>query len=196
MVNMVTKRIRCDAFPCKNLAEFAIGREGRRQASYNYCREDFETIVKEGAELLGYRLVKIGDVPQSPEPETKEPVIEQLDENTITENQPEPVAELNDDEKAVEVETVDEAEKEIKSEHETATDPQEPVETTVNVSDAPEASADPAESKQELDAVSQEEPTAEVYTCKHCGVATFPKTPEGKVQLMQHGKSCPAKEKK
>ena len=162
---MVTKRIRCEAFPCRELAAFSIGPEGRRLASYNYCRKDFETIVKEGAELLGYRLVSAEDE-------------EQAEVTMLEPEKIEPMTELSDDEKTVDEQTLEEEEKEATTEHQDFTDTTEQAEPTALVTT----------SKEEVTA----EVAQEVYTCRHCGM-TFPKTKEGKIELMKHSKICPKK---
>lgn len=101
IVYKTVTRVRCDIHPCKELAEYSIGPEGRRLIAFNLCGNHARQVAEELNTLL--------NVPQE--------------------------------------------------------GPSEPVEA---------------------------DETEEVYSCKYCG-EKFPKTPEGRSELMRHSKVCPAK---
>jgi hypothetical protein len=101
LVYKTAAKVRCDIFPCKELAEYSIGPEGRRQLAFNLCGNHARQVAEELNALL--------NVPQGA--------------------------------------------------------PGEPVEAD--------------EAKEE-------------YSCRYCG-AKFPKTPEGRSELMRHSKVCPKK---
>lgn len=52
LVQKLNKRIRCEVFPCKEPAEFSIGRVGHKQLNFNVCREDAKQIMEDLIELF------------------------------------------------------------------------------------------------------------------------------------------------
>jgi rubrerythrin len=52
IVSLINSRVRCEIFPCKEQAKYAIGPEGRRQLAFNVCEEHGRQIFKELLEIF------------------------------------------------------------------------------------------------------------------------------------------------
>lgn len=191
LVKNLEKRMKCEVFPCKQNAEFAIGREGHKALNFNVCREDARQIMEDLIEIfagsdeldhssdgIAYGLAAAGEI-ELENLAGKEIAATYADEITGKPETLEPDLTPTSDETP------------------------ESKEVTADVgNDAPQNQDEPEDGEEtgllEPEVVFAGEPEAqpvpepivtELYTCKYCG-ATFPKTPAGKTALMTHTKAC------
>lgn len=185
LVNELGKRMKCEVFPCKQNAEFTIGREGHKALNFNVCREDARQIMEDLIVIFAENDNGVADIPETqaePEPVNlagKEITATYTDEITGKPETLEPDLTPTSDETP--------ESKEVTAD--VGNDAQQ-------IQDEPEDGEETGLSEPEVVFVGEPEaqpvpePTVtELYTCKYCG-ATFPKTPAGKTALMTHTKAC------
>lgn len=176
IVSKIKARVRCEVYPCKDRAEYAIGT--RRQTSFLVCKEHMRQIIDEGTQLLA---------------DESEEFEEAVQEVTMQEEAETSTA-LYSDDNATKDQAHDET-GEICSND--STKPQismgDSEESPSNLLSDKKAESEevPEQPPEEPAAVNNDAAAAPVpapYSCKHCG-APFQTKPE----LMTHSKICPSK---